>query len=367
MYTDLPGNQEEDVRNQPEAKVQAPLKQEEVQPEVVKGAGEIHEYATKYATALGIVHIGCGVVTLVMVAAVITIAEASFLAVAFSSLCILPSVFFIVSGSVAIRGASQKNRCLISATQTLSILSAIVAALLLIGSLPAAANLNGHSEGIKFFSFKVFSMVGVTMLIVATISATLPCLIQSPKGNVTRVQDSTSPTSRSALVKGYAIIAMSVLHLICGLLLLLADMISNRHVGVYIKSESYSYITTVTGFTFPPGVLATVGIFLVASSVISLVNAKKRSKLLSVSAMVPSVYAAISTGIILFVIFMSIVNGDYSNNYYDHEVDNRYTSGFRIGAIFEALALLITTTTTAILSSTNSSREKPAQTLVQFP
>ena len=79
MYTDLPGNQEEDVRNQPEAKVQAPLKQEEVQPEVVKGAGEIHEYATKYATALGIVHIGCGVFTIV-VAAIITIAAAEPLA-----------------------------------------------------------------------------------------------------------------------------------------------------------------------------------------------------------------------------------------------------------------------------------------------
>ena len=350
MYTDLPGNQEEDVRNQPEAKVQASLKQEEVQLEVASRAGEIHDYATKYATALGIVHIGCGVFTIV-VAAIITIAAAEPLAWFFITLSILPSVFFFVSGSVAIRGASQKNRCLVSATQILSIASAIVAALLLICSLAAAANRYGqHFNGIN-----VFSMVGVTMLIVATISATLPS--QTPKGNITRVQDSTSPTSKSDLMKGYAIIAMSVLHLICGLLLLLADMTSSRQVGIYNS----------TTLQLNPGVLATVGIFLVASSVISLVNAKKRSKLLSVSAMVPSVYAAISAGIILFVTFMSIVNGDYSNNYYDHEVDNRYTSGFRIGAIFEALALLITTTTTAILSSTNSSREKPAQTLVQFP
>ena len=111
MYPDVPDNLEEDVRHQPEGEAQA-LKQEKVQPEdadIVEG--EIHNYATKFATALGIVQIVCGVVTM-GVAAAISFAMGSGLPGQIPAGLFLPSVFFFVSGTVCIQGASQRSRLL---------------------------------------------------------------------------------------------------------------------------------------------------------------------------------------------------------------------------------------------------------------
>ena len=373
MYPDVPDNLEEGVRHQPEGEAQAlqqekvQLEQEKVQPggaNIVEGPGEIHNYATK----LGIVHIVCGVINMLVVSILPFVAGGSspFVAIRF-----LPSVFFFVSGSVAIQGAFQRSRCLVSIGQTLSILSAIVAILAILAILiPSPVTTSAFAGGYslwdvqfgRLFLIILIYLVMVTMLIVATISAILPCLIEAPQGNVTKVQDNASPASGSALMKNYAILGMNVVHLICGWLLVLADMISTRQVGV--------------GLTFPPGTLTSVGILLLASSVLSLANQslanqKRRSKLLFLSAVVPTVYAAVSVGIILFISLVTIpanrgYNGygyDYGyngyNGYYNGYNDNTPT-GFPIGlAIFGALALMSTTTASAILSSqflgTNSS------------
>merc|ERR1712210_209644 len=141
MYPDIPDSQEEGgVRHQPEGEAQA-LKQEKMHPggaNIVEGPGQIHNYATKYATALGIVHIVCGVVNMLVVYLVSLLAGTPHVASG-----ILPSVLFFASGSVAIQGACQRSRCLVSVGQTLSILSAIVAALLLAASSVAMAVLTG--------------------------------------------------------------------------------------------------------------------------------------------------------------------------------------------------------------------------------
>ena len=351
MYPDVPDNLEEGVRHQPEGEAQAlqqekvQLEQEKVQPggaNIVEGPGEIHNYATK----LGIVHIVCGVINMLVVFILPFVAGGSspFVAIRF-----LPSVFFFVSGSVAIQGAFQRSRCLVSIGQTLSILSAIVASLAILAILiPSPVTTSAFAGGYSLWDVLIY-LVMVTMLIVATISAILPCLIEAPQGNVTKVQDNASPASGSALMKNYAILGMNVVHLICGWLLVLADMISTRQVGV--------------GLTFPPGTLTSVGILLLASSVLSLANQslanqKRRSKLLFLSAVVPTVYAAVSVGIILFISLVTIpanrgYNGygyGYGYNGYNGYNDNTST-GFPIGlAIFGALALMSTTTASAILS-----------------
>ena len=237
MYPDIPDNLQEDVRHQPEGEAQA-LKQEKVQGEganIVEGEEELHNYATKYATALGIVQIVCAVISMLAVGVLGVSAPHPLPAAGM----FLPSVFFFVSGSVTIQGAVQKSRCLVSAGQALSILSAIVAALF---SISLASVFSYASEGrLNVSTGNSIAMIAaswlmVTMRIVATISALLPCLIQ---GNASKVQENAgSPASGSALMKRHAIIAMSVVHLICGLLLLLADMISTRHVGV---ASRYGY------------------------------------------------------------------------------------------------------------------------------
>ena len=117
---------------------------------------------------------------------------------------------------------------------------------------------------------------------------------------------------------------------------------------------SLTFSPTITGFVFHPGTLTSVGLLLVASSVLSLANRKRRSKLLFVSTMVPTVYAAVSFGIILFISSVTSPNSGYHN----YAVNGRTYNGFPIGlAIFGSLALTITTTASAILSSKELGRD----------
>jgi len=155
-------------------------------------------------------------------------------------------------------------------------------------------------------------LVGVTMLIVATISAALPCAIEDPQGHVSKDASKTSPTSYVCEVR-----VIGVKHLLWALLLILADVASDRHVGVKrvaVSADDHGRHnwTPITGFTLHPGILASVGIFLLASSILTMVNVKKSSKVLHISAMVPSVFAAISAGIALYVCSVSAANQDYT-------------------------------------------------------
>ena len=84
---------------------------------------------------------------------------------------------------------------------------------------------------------------------------------------------------------------------------------------------------------------------LVASSLLSMGSVKKKNKILLVSAMVPSIYAAVSAGIVLYVCSVFASNVSVSNA---QNEDYKFSSlvGF---TIFASLALLITTITSTIL------------------
>jgi len=318
-----------------------------------EGPGGIHDCVAKYAKALGIVHIVCGLI-LMLTTTLLSPAVGPPDQVVGSDDHggDLPSVFFLLSGSFAIQGARKRSRCLISASQTLSLFSAITAGLLLIKSWLMLGLFHPLIPSIMAL------LVGATMLIVATISAAIPSAIQAIQGIAPKVLESTSPTSYLAGIRANRFtFALSVVHLLWALLLILTDIVSYRHVGV--KIERSGTLAAVTGFTLPPGILASVGIFLLASSLLALVSVKKSSKVLHISAMVPSVFAAVSAGIALYVCCVSAANQDYAQ--YDRLAEEYpsnpgNTQGFDFStpflmdlAIFGALVLLITTTATVIL------------------
>ena len=152
---------------------------------------------------------------------------------------------------------------------------------------------------------------------------------------------------------------LGVAHLLWALLLVLADIVSDRHVGEKHEEPTADHDgrqrtwQAVTGFTLPPGILTSVGIFLLASSLLSMVSVKNSSKVLHISAIVPSVFAAVSAGIGLYVCCVSVANEDYAK--YDllvkeYQHNGLFTTPFPISlAIFGALILLITTSATSLL------------------
>ena len=102
----------------------------------------------------------------------------------------------------------------------------------------------------------------VTMLMVATISAVLPCAIQEP------YQENVWPTTSLMKDKAsIATLALGVVHLLSGLLLIIGDVAS----PVDVNSKA-------NGFSFPPGLLTSVGILLVASSLLSMGSVKKKKQ-----------------------------------------------------------------------------------------
>ena len=79
------------------------------------------DYLTKTATVLGLLHIVCGLVNIAILA--ISVATGNL----FSTMAVIPLVFFLISGGLAIGGARRGNKCLVVATLVMSILSAIAA------------------------------------------------------------------------------------------------------------------------------------------------------------------------------------------------------------------------------------------------
>jgi len=337
----------------------------------------IHDNVAKYTKALGIVHIVCGLVHMLTPALLSNAIPPLDEVVA--SVGVLPSVFFLLSGSFAIQGARKRSRCLVSASSTLSVFSTIAAGLLLIQSW-CMLGLYGESSFER--SWKVFViahpvvpsimslLVGVTMLIVATISAALPCAIQDPQGKVSEVPASSSSTFCLAGIRTNRLtFALSVGHLLWALLLILADVVSDRHVGVKRKMEEEEWGTSwqgVTGFTLPPGLLASVGLFLLASSLLAMLSMKKSSKVLHLSAIVPSVFAAVSAGVALYVCSVSAANQNHSEYrrvvdlwlQQDHGRTFNLREPFPVGlAIFGSLVLLITTSASSLLHTNKLGKE----------
>jgi len=132
-------------------------------------------YNIKAATALGVIHIICGLIALGsdilgMVNSNVPLATG-----------IWTSVFFFISGGLAIGGARSGNNCLVVATMVMAIISAVSAGVLLIMSSFSLSVFNSYryryrdSYGLSHVSDGLLIAMGATMLIVAIASASLTC------------------------------------------------------------------------------------------------------------------------------------------------------------------------------------------------
>jgi len=132
-------------------------------------------YNIKAATALGVLHIICGLIALGsdilgMVNSNVPLATG-----------IWTSVFFFISGGLAIGGARSGNKCLVVATMVMAIISAVSAGILFIMSSISLSVFNQYSYryrdyyGLSHVSDGLLIAMGATMLIVAIASASLTC------------------------------------------------------------------------------------------------------------------------------------------------------------------------------------------------
>jgi len=132
-------------------------------------------YNIKAATALGVIHIICGLITLGSDIAGIVNGNMSF------ATGIWTSVFFFISGGLAIGGARSGNKCLVVATMVMAIISAVSAGILFIMSSISLSVFNHYGYryrdyyGLSHVSDGLLIAMGATMLIVAIASATLTC------------------------------------------------------------------------------------------------------------------------------------------------------------------------------------------------
>jgi len=129
-------------------------------------------YNLKVATVLGVIHIVCGFIALGSDIAGMVNGDVTAAATG-----IWTSVFFFVSGGLAICGARSGNKCLVVATMVMAIISAISAGILLI-----MAAISLHFIGYYRYrgemapvSYVLLIAMGATMLIIAIASASLTC------------------------------------------------------------------------------------------------------------------------------------------------------------------------------------------------
>ena len=137
-------------------------------------------YNVKAATVLGVVHIICGIIALSS-DIVVMVDDSNFSLAA----GIWTSVFFFISGGLAIGGARSGNKCLVVATMVMAIISAVCAGALLIQSailvtiFGSRRSYHYHSardqSQLELVSYVLMITMGVTMLIIAITSASLTC------------------------------------------------------------------------------------------------------------------------------------------------------------------------------------------------
>jgi len=125
-------------------------------------------YNVKAATVLGIIHIIFGLISLGIE---ITNLVVDNLSVATG---IWTSVFFFISGGLAIGGARSGNKCLVVATLVMAIISAVSAGILLILSTILLVSSYRYST-MTALAFGLLIGTGATMLIIAIASASLTC------------------------------------------------------------------------------------------------------------------------------------------------------------------------------------------------
>jgi len=153
-------------------------------------------YNIKAATALGIIHIICGFIALGSDIGGIVDGHNAF------GTGIWTSVFFFISGGLAIGGARSGNKCLVVATMVMAIISAISAGILLIMS-AIYLNFFGYGSyyrryGVSPVSYGLLIAMGATMLIVAIASASLTCYplcCRSTKQGAVHYQPNQVPAS----------------------------------------------------------------------------------------------------------------------------------------------------------------------------
>jgi len=132
-------------------------------------------YNIKAATALGVIHIICGFIALG--------SDIAGMVDDYMSLAtgIWTSVFFFISGGLAIGGARSGNKCLVVATMVMAIISAVSAGTLLIMSSISLSVFHQYaSYGYQYnygspVTYGLLIAMGATMLIVAIASASLTC------------------------------------------------------------------------------------------------------------------------------------------------------------------------------------------------
>ena len=135
-------------------------------------------YNVKAATVLGVVHIICGIIALS--SDIVVMVDDSNISLAAG---IWTSVFFFISGGLAIGGARSGNKCLVVATMVMAIISAVCAGALLIQSailvsiFGSRRSYHYHRDQgqLELVSYVLMITMGVTMLISAITSASLTC------------------------------------------------------------------------------------------------------------------------------------------------------------------------------------------------
>merc|ERR1712158_288587 len=120
-------------------------------------------YNIKAATALGVIHIICGLIALGADIAVMVDGHMSFAS------GIWASVFFFISGGLAIGGARSGNKCLVVATMVMAIISAVSAGILLIIS-SIHLVISYRYSFMTPLTFGLLIVTGATMLIIAIAS-----------------------------------------------------------------------------------------------------------------------------------------------------------------------------------------------------
>ena len=155
-------------------------------------------YNIKAATALGIIHIICGFIALGSDIGGIVDGHNAL------GTGIWTSVFFFISGGLAIGGARSGNKCLVVATMVMAIISAVSAGTLLIMSSISLSVFHQYaSYGYQYnygspVTYGLLIAMGAMMLIVAIASASLTCYplcCRSNKQGAVHYQPNQVPTS----------------------------------------------------------------------------------------------------------------------------------------------------------------------------
>ena len=173
-------------------------------------------YSVKAATVLGVVHIICGIIAFSCEIDALVWTRGGVLPGTLGT-GIWSSVFFFISGGLAIGGAQSGNKCLVVATLIMAIISAVSAGILLIMSaiiLPIHDNYyiyNPHTGSYNYYyyykdtgpSIVLLVTMGATMLIVAIISAALTCKPLCCRSDDQRVVNSQPNQFNNQVNQGY--------------------------------------------------------------------------------------------------------------------------------------------------------------------